>query len=201
MSSTDLGLTERGILQAEATAKYLQEVKFDHVFSSPLLRAKQTAEIIYGKTDGIETCDDLKEMLFGEIEGLTWEEAFARYGTVNTGSELSSIKTPGGECFEDLVSRCNAFIKSKLEPRGHGENILIASHGITLRVLINCLLKRPAEHVNYTNWCDNTAIAEIDLAEGKLIRINDSKHLIDSGLGNVNFEQWGLFSEKDYAKL
>ena len=74
MSSTDLPLTERGILQAEAAHKYLKDVKFDHVFSSPLLRARQTAEIVYGDKDNIQICDELKEMLFGELEGLTWEE-------------------------------------------------------------------------------------------------------------------------------
>ena len=135
MSSTDLGLTERGVLQAEAAHRYLQDVKFDHVFSSPLLRAMQTAEIICGDKDRIELCDELKEMLFGDMEGLTWEERRSHYPDVDHESGLSQARIDGGESFEDVVVRCNHFIESKLEPRGDGENILIASHGITLRVL------------------------------------------------------------------
>jgi len=201
MSSTDLGLTERGVLQAEAAQKYLRDIKFDHVFSSPLLRARQTAEIICGDKDRIEICDELKEMLFGDMEGLTWDERRNRYPDVNHESGLSQAKVDGGESFDDLVTRCSRFIESKLEPRGDGENILITSHGITLRVLINCLLKRPSEHVNYINWADNTAIAEIDVTTRSIVRLNDRKHLTDAELGHVAYEQWGLFSEKDYIKL
>jgi len=201
MSSTDLALTDRGALQAEAAYEYLSDVKFDHVFSSPLLRARQTAEIICGDKDKIVFCDELKEMLFGEMEGLTWEEKLSRYPDVSHESGLSQAKIDSGESFEDVVVRCNSFIENKLEPILDGGNVLIVSHGITLRVLINCLLKRPNEHVNYINWADNTAIAEIDLTTRSLLRLNDRKHLTDKELGNVNYEQWGLFSEKDYTQL
>jgi len=201
MSSTDLALTPRGILQAEVAARYLQEIRFDYVFASPLQRAKQTAEIIYGKTDGIELCDELKEMLFGEIEGLTWEELRSNFPEVCHRNSLSKATSPGGESFGDVVSRCNFFIESKLRPIKDAPNVLIASHGITIRALINCLLDRPLEHVNYLDWADNAAVAEIDLSARKIVRLNDRKHLMDSGLGHVNYEQWGLFSEKDYIKL
>jgi len=201
MSSTDLTLTERGILQAEAAARYLQGIKFDYVFASPLLRARQTAEIIYGKANGIELCDELKEMLFGEVEGLTWEELRSNFPEVCHRSNLSKATSPGGESFGDVVSRCNSFIESKLRPIKDAPNVLIASHGITIRALINCLLNRPMEHVNYLDWADNAAIAEIDLPARKIVRLNDRKHLTDSGLGHLHYEQWALFSEEDYENL
>jgi len=201
ISSTDLPLTKKGVAQALAAKEHLKDIVFDRIFSSPLLRAIQTAEIICEDREKVESCEDLKEMLFGDLEGLTWEERYNRYSDIELERELSNAKIPNGESFDDVVLRCNAFIKEKLAPRGDGENILVASHGITLRVLINCLLKKPNEYVNYIDWADNTAIAEIDLPAKKIIRLNDRKHLTDLGLGNSNYGEWGAFSQKDYMKL
>jgi len=201
MSSTNLGLTERGALQAEAAHKYLQGVKFDYVFSSPLLRARQTAEIICGDKDVVQVCDDLKEMLFGELEGLTWEEKSRRYPTIDTGKYLSKTKIPEGESFDDLVLRCDRFIKDKLSQIKVDANVLIASHAITKRVLINCMLEKLSHYVDYINFADNTAITEICLVDKKLVRLNDRTHLIDATLASDTYELWSSFSEKDYTQL
>jgi len=165
MSTTDLSLTEKGIKQAKAAKKYLQEIVFDRIFSSPLIRAKQTAQIITGGKGEIEICDNLHEMFLGKIEGLTWEEQSERYPNADTASGLSKAVIPEGENLEALIKRCNIFIEEKLKPIGISGNILIVSHGITKRALINCLLEKPSHYVDYINWADNTAISEIDWAK------------------------------------
>ena len=67
---SDISLNEAGIRMAQAAAERLKDVSFDRVFSSPLLRARQTAEILAdGRGVAVETDERLKEMSFGCEEG------------------------------------------------------------------------------------------------------------------------------------
>jgi len=204
MSTTDLPLTDKGIKQAEAAKTYVQKIMrsntFHHIFSSPLIRAKQTAEIISGNEKSIDICADLCEMNLGKLEGLTWEERSALYPDLNLENLLSKAVLPEGEAFEDLFLRCNRFIQNNIKLRLLNENILIASHGITIRVLINCLLGKPKHCVNFLNWSDNTAITEIEwqVHSKTLVRLNDRAHLVDSYLGTQSYEIWGCFSPYEY---
>ncbi|MDE7059311.1 MAG: histidine phosphatase family protein, partial [Lachnospiraceae bacterium] len=63
---TDIPLNERGIALAEQTARELLEIRFDKIFTSPLVRAKKTAEIIRGERKiPIIVTDGLREISFG----------------------------------------------------------------------------------------------------------------------------------------
>ena len=67
---SDVELNEYGIYLAEVTAEALKDVNFDVIYSSPLIRAYKTAEIIRGDRNiNIITDDRLKEMCFGDYEG------------------------------------------------------------------------------------------------------------------------------------
>ena len=206
MSATDLPLTEKGIKQSEAAKEYLSELGlnyFHHVFSSHLIRAKQTAAIICGNEKRIIECPDLREMDIGKLEGLTWIERDTLYPEIDIENALSSAILPEGETFDNIHFRCNYFIKNSFNRVKINENVLIVSHGITIRVLINCLLNKADKCVNYINWADNTAISEIELLpdNNSLIRLNDMSHLIYSGLKTENYESWGLFSTTDYVAV
>ena len=67
---SDQPLSDFGNQQADATAKFLQNVHFDRIYTSPLLRAKQTAEKI-GQVVKVEPIplEDLKEENYGVLEG------------------------------------------------------------------------------------------------------------------------------------
>ena len=74
---SDYPLTDRGLAQAQALAKRWQEekAKFDLVITSPLIRAKNTAEIVASALDVKVEADPLwMERNLGEITGLTMEE-------------------------------------------------------------------------------------------------------------------------------
>jgi len=63
-----------------------------------------------------------------------------------------------------------------------------------------------ADHcVNSLNWCDNTAVSELEWTPdgicGRLVRLNDGKHLADTGLATEEYEEWGLFAPDDYNML
>ena len=207
MSTTDLPLTEKGIKQAETAKIYIQKIlcssSFNQVFSSPLLRAKQTAAIICGNEKSINISDGLSEMNLGKLEGLTWEERIALYPEINLENSLSKAMLPEGETFEDVFLRCKRFIQNNIKRKSLNENILIVSHGITIRIFINCLLGKPKHCVNFLNWSDNTAISEIDWQlhsnSKTLIRLNDRTHLMNPYLGTLSYETWGSFSTYEYS--
>ena len=94
---TDLPLTEAGEAQARTVAPRLEGREFALVLSSPLQRARQTAELA-GFGDRIELDDDLRERLYGEYEGLTTKEIRVE----RPGWDVWSDDLPGGETLEAL---------------------------------------------------------------------------------------------------
>lgn len=207
ISSTDFKLTEKGIVQSQRIGqKICLELKEKPIsaYCSSLARAKQTLiEILrcIGQENAeiIET-DLLKEMNLGLLEGMTWEERLQKYPEIDLGKKLSLLQAPHGESYQDVKNRCKTFTEKYLEKETDEKNILIVSHGITLRILINFLLKRPDEDINFLNWLENTALTELILEKEshtyQLIRLNDYSHLKE--LQTIGYEKWGLFATHDY---
>lgn len=208
LSTTDLGLTEKGVKQAQALSgkisKLISPNQFNYIFSSPLIRAVQTAEIISDKQNMTIT-DLLGEMDLGVIEGLTWHERAVRYPDIDMNHALSRVNCAEGESYLTVEERCIKFIHRFLNKVDNNSCILITTHGITMRILTNLLLNKPREHVDYLNWAENTAVTHIEFDNregyGRAIFINDRRHLFSDELRNEDYEEWGLFSKKDYLAL
>jgi len=94
------------------------------------------------------------------------------------------------------------FIREQLFDAEDSANVLVVTHGLTSRVLINTLMDNPEVNVNYLNWADNTSFTEIEFSPKtnarNIIRLNDRTHLMEDSLGNSNYEEWGLFSKVEY---
>jgi len=119
----DLKLNAVGIKQAKETAKLLKGKEFDRVFCSPLLRARQTCELIYKGKKKIEIDDRVIERDFGEFEGLTRKE-FDFLGFWNI---KSNQKFERAESIKDVEKRVfNLLDELKTKP---DKDYLIVSHG------------------------------------------------------------------------
>lgn len=207
ISTTDFELTEKGTAQSRRIGQKLcAELKGKPIsaYCSSLARARQTLwEILHciGQEDAeiIETTY-LKEVDLGLLEGMSWEERHQRYPEVDLDEKLSQLKAPDGESFQDVKKRCRAFIEDHLKKKDEGENVVIVSHGITLRVLTNMLLNRPDDDVNCLNWMENTALTELiwekEGRASQVVRLNDYSHLGE--LETAGYENWGLFAKYDY---
>ncbi len=208
LSTTDLDLTEKGIRQADALSKNISKLiepnQFHYIFSSPLIRAVQTAAIV-GNTQKITTTRLLGEMNLGVLEGLTWHERFLKYPDVDINNALSQVNCIEGESYLTVEKRCTEFVYRFLKNMDNNSYVLITTHGITMRILTNVLLNKPREHVNYLNWAENTAVTHIVFDNlkgyGKAVCINDRRHLFSNELRNNEYEAWGLFSKADYLTL
>lgn len=204
-STTDFELTEKGKEQAVRLGNVIKN-EIDGTktvaYCSPLLRAKQTLEGVLScmeqKEIPIIECPDLKEMDLGILECVPFSELEEKYPDVDIATGLSFLKAPGGESYAELKLRLQRFWDQCLNDlqAKDVENLLIVSHGITLRALTNQLLKRPDTDVNVLNWMENTAqtvlIYDKDSCMCAIERLNDYSHLKE--LKTANFEEWGLFA-------
>ncbi len=137
---TDTNINSEGKAQALELAKELKHLKFDRVFSSDLLRAKRTAEIIAKEHKLIvDTEKALREREFGIFEGKHWAklgEEIDRAITSLSDKERYSYKHhPSMESDEELMSRFLTFLR-EIAVVNAGKNVLVVTHGGPMRVLL-----------------------------------------------------------------
>ena len=139
------GLTERGIQQAAQLARNLRGIPFAKIYTSPLKRACQTAEILAAHLHcPVEITDALREFDCGELEGRSDPEGWAIYDDVMQqwleGNWAARI--PGGESHLEIQVRFIPFIEG-LSPEFEEKNILLVGHGGTYRSMFPLVLTNP----------------------------------------------------------
>ncbi|ETT61980.1 MULTISPECIES: histidine phosphatase family protein [Paenibacillus] len=153
---TDNSLDAEGLQQAQLLAERLSTEQWDYIYSSDLLRARQTAEVIAERL-GLEITGlvpGIREMYAGLIEGTTQQERIERWGTDWKTLDLG-LETPeaselrGSEVIEEIAAR---------HP---GSHILIVSHGAILR----SSLRRLLPELDGTVLLNNTSITRITKSE------------------------------------
>lgn len=124
-------LTQKGISQIKEVAKKLKKIKPDFIFSSDLLRAKQTSEIV-GKSLKIKLIFDkrLREIGFGSLNGKSAEELLY----LSFAKRDHKRKSGKGETYNDVLKRVYNFMV-EINRKYKGKKILIVSHQCPLWVL------------------------------------------------------------------
>jgi broad specificity phosphatase PhoE len=180
---SDTPLNGEGEAQARLVGWRFFGAVFDHVYSSPLLRARRTAEIIMeGSLSGkpVENRDELREMGFGSWEGEsiplireTDSESFERWLAAPF-----SNHPDGGETYEEIRARA-ASLADELKRRGDYEKILIVSHGGILRALIAVMLNLDDMNLTWRMRIENCSVTILDVWQetASLLLLNDTQHL------------------------
>lgn len=169
--STDVPLNENGLRQAEELAKRLvrEQYQIDRIYTSPQLRAKVTAQAA-ADTLGIEciSLPDLAEMDFGRWEGDNWQNIRKNDGKTYYywNSHRRYAKTPGGECYNDVLKR--TFRALKFMMKQETGNVLVMSHSAILMSL-RCYLAGDCmdEESMLAYRARNTELIAIDAEEIK----------------------------------
>lgn len=127
-------LNDEGIRQAKEAAKMLENIAFDYVYSSPLIRAVQTAEIVAPDKE-IRLDDRLIEMDYGQYEGTDLRNMPEEIRILF--SDFVNNPAPDGmEPLSEVVKRTGAFIE---ELRNINGNILISTHAIAMKGILEYL--------------------------------------------------------------
>lgn len=131
-------LSKAGIGEANILAKKFKGIRFDSIFSSDLLRAKKTAEIIALEHKlEVQTTKILRERCYGEFEGKPDRE----YDKVKkileklTNEERYSFKKFGIESDREIVERLITFLR-EAAIGNPGKTILVVTHGAVLRFFL-----------------------------------------------------------------
>ncbi|MFC2016425.1 histidine phosphatase family protein [Chloroflexota bacterium] len=177
---SDVELSPDGYRQVEKLGARLANEKIDAVYSSDLRRAIVTAEVISSKHEvEVLTCSELREINYGDVEGLTFEE-IGRYhpelaeSITNFSLELSF---PGGESFAGFISRISTFL-DRLNKHALEQTILIVAHGGPLKVLVCHLLGIDQSHWRQIRL-DNASLSIVETYPQRTIisLLNDTFHL------------------------
>ena len=156
----DIDLNETGIREAKLLAEHLSYMTIAAVYSSPLKRALQTAEMIARHHDvKVEVSPQLIDLDYGEWQGLSHETVRDRYGQLHH-EWLNSpqlVKMPAGESLGDVRRRAISLVED-ITAKVEGA-IALVSHRVVHKVLICALLALDISHF----WNIRIDIAEISV--------------------------------------
>ncbi len=139
---SDIGLTERGQAHARALAALLRDTPLDAVFTSPLVRSRDTARPLV-ESRGMQAFvrPELVEMNYGSLEGHTPfdpDPEIRRLWAARKADPLA-FRAPGGETYAEVRTRVAPFA-DELRSRYRGRSVLVVGHRGTNRVLLSLLL-------------------------------------------------------------
>lgn len=125
--STDVPLNEKGIQQAKESGEFLKDWQWDVIITSPLQRAKRTAQIINSYMDiPLVEMDDFKEKYFGVGEGLTYEERKKLY---------PDHKYPNEDDQETFTKRLMNGLE-KINQEYYEKKVLLVCHGAVINAIL-----------------------------------------------------------------
>lgn len=177
---SDINLNNQGIEEAKKVAKRLSYEKIDMIYSSPLKRAFETAEIInenFEKKIHISQC--LKEINFGDWEGYTFEEIGKHYPDLIDKwlEKPADMRPPNGENFRDLQVRAMKVLH-EIYDLNRGKNVLIVTHGGLISVIVCHILQIGLDEL-WKFISSNTGITILEEYDNKLLltTFNEYGHL------------------------
>lgn len=135
----DAELNADGLVQAQNLAVRLENAGLEHIYSSNLRRALQTARIVAGHLHiGVDVVPELREGCFGEAEGMFKSEIAVKYADIYkewySETDDMNVRFPGGESKAEMQARMFAALE-KLLDKPYGI-VGIASHGSSIRYLL-----------------------------------------------------------------
>jgi alpha-ribazole phosphatase len=177
-------LNDLGQQQAAALAHRLARHEVTAVHASDLLRARQTAQVIaLPHRLPVQEEPRLREMSFGDWEGLTYAEIQERDAgrMADWFADPVCVAPPGGETLDQVAGRARSALDAIVET-DIDQTVVLVSHGGLLRVLICLSLGIDIRH-HWRFRLDVASLSEIALYEGAavLTYLNDRHHLKDLG--------------------
>lgn len=153
---SDIPLDEEGMMQALKLGQWLTRESWDLVYSSHLIRARQTAAIIAQELQINAVIEDSRigEAGGGLIEGTTEAERLAKWGENWKQMDL------GMETNASVLQRGNAFMRDLLA-ENPGKRILLITHGSFIRQMLDALL--PEMHP--TPPMKNTSLTKLQFTD------------------------------------
>jgi broad specificity phosphatase PhoE len=139
IGSTDAPLSSEGLGEANDLAKKLSGLDWEVIFTSPLTRAKQTAQIIAQSRKLTPIIvEEFREINLGLFEGFTAREAQSKYPSLwdQRGLNLYAVAPPGGESYGDLAHRVLPAFEKALSNYAQAQKALLVAHRAVIQVIL-----------------------------------------------------------------
>ncbi len=142
-------LTEEGVDQSEKAAKFLEDMNISTIYSSPIERAKNTAEIV-GKHNSIDVRIDerLIELDMGKFTGMPYDKIFSSHGNVFMkfyNGELE-IAHNGVETFVEVKKRIQEMVDHVIENHPD-ENVVLVTHMDPIKAMLSTIVSLSPENL------------------------------------------------------
>lgn len=170
---TDIELNEKGRALALVTARTMRGIHFDMVITSPLSRARETADIVLEHRDiPVITDERIREIGFGVMEG----RQISKEEREDPASEFYCffhdpghyVPAEGGETIASLLERTAGFLNElKEKQEWYGKTILVSTHGAASRALLAAIKKTPQKGFWEKGVPKNCAVTIVDLEQGE----------------------------------
>lgn len=173
-------LTETGQRQAASLARHFGDFEIHALYSSPLLRARQTAAAIAeGRNVNVMLVRDLRECSVGKWEGMAWDVIKAEQPEEHARFFADPVNTPhpGGESYQDVLNRAAPAIDEILA-KHLGQNVVVVAHNMINRVYLAEYIGIDLKHarkLRQANCCINLLHHRADKTE--LVSLNSVLHL------------------------
>jgi alpha-ribazole phosphatase len=164
--SLDVGLSGKGRAQMAQVAQYLESESVAAIYSSPRARALESARILtHVHPCSLEMVADLREIDFGDFEGLPYDEIAARYPDLYRQwmETPTEVRFPNGESFCEMRTRVLRAFEAIRRER-EGQTVVIVSHGGVNRILIAWALQMP-DHCLFRLAQDHAALNLLTLID------------------------------------
>lgn len=182
--TSDPSLTDAGQAMADALSSVYAATTWDAIYTSPMLRTRQTAAPLArlaGVTAVVE--DGLTEIAYGDWEGLTVDEVKARWPEAYEywAKDVASRGTPGGETAFHVAARAMRVVEA-IRTRHPAGNVLVVSHKATLRIITCALLGLDVRLFRQRIAQPVAAVSMFTLESGtaRLELLGDRTHLSDA---------------------
>ena len=176
----DLPLSRTGRAEAAAAAERAKALGVDVVVASPLRRTRETAEIVAGALGlPVVLDEDLVELDFGDLEGLTFDEARAKHPlAARRFLDDVTVAAPGGESIADVSNRVERARRRILSQHA-GRTVLVVSHVTPIKLLLAAGLGA-GDEVVHRIFLDAAALSSVAWSSdgrSSVRLVNDASHL------------------------
>ncbi|HEY0126865.1 MAG TPA: bifunctional RNase H/acid phosphatase [Blastococcus sp.] len=176
----DLPLSRSGRAEAEAAARRVRDLGVEVVLASPLPRTRETADIVAGALDlPVTLDDDLVELDFGDLEGLTATEARERHPLAARRFMADvTVAAPNGESIADVSARV-ARARRRVLSEHEGRTVLVVSHVTPIKLLLAAGLGVGDEVVHrvFLEAASLSSVAWSSDGRSSVRLVNDTSHL------------------------
>ena len=176
---TDVGLSDMGCLQAAALARALAGGRVGAIYSSPLVRARETAEIVARERGlTVTLVDELRELSLGAWEGRTVDDVLATEADAYRlwRERPYDCPPPDGEHIEDVARRVLPVMELIVSSHADGQEALVVSHGGVISIFL-CHLLGLSPNALWQLAIGNASLSVVD--PPRVLTLNDTAHLED----------------------